>query len=120
MAYNPHEHAAKLGIDVVYRRIRTAHGLWIPDIRTIILQPRMRVLHERSVLAHELGHALLGHRYSSAKNELLADRWAAQRLINPDELLAAAASSPDPGIWCHELNVSADILERYLSDSKAA
>jgi Zn-dependent peptidase ImmA (M78 family) len=119
-SYDPFAHAEQLGVQVVYRRLRTANGLWVPDIRTIFLQTRMRALHERSVLSHELGHVCLGHRESNPRNELLADRWAARHLIDTDELHAAAQSTEDIGAWCHELNVSADILERYLTDIRRA
>jgi len=118
LGYDPYEHAQRLGIHVAYRPLRTGSGLWVPEIRTIFLQTRLRVIHERSVLAHELGHALMGHRDSSPRHEVQADRWAARQLIHPDELRAAAAASPDPGVWCHELNVSADILDRYLRDGR--
>ncbi|QPZ40221.1 ImmA/IrrE family metallo-endopeptidase [Paramicrobacterium chengjingii] len=109
-----------LGINIVYRKLRTANGLWVPDIRTIFLQRRMRAIHERSVLTHELGHVVLGHRESTPKSETQADRWAARRLIDPDEVIQAAQITQDIGAWCHELNVSADILERYLTDTRAA
>ncbi|MFF1875970.1 ImmA/IrrE family metallo-endopeptidase [Kitasatospora herbaricolor] len=118
--YDPWEHAGRLGLNVVYRSLRTGNGLWVPQIRTIFLQTRLRAIHERSVLAHEVGHACMGHVESSPRYELQADRWAARHLIDPHELRAAAAASPDPGVWCHELNVSADILERYLRDTRAA
>lgn len=118
--YDPHDHAAALGINVTYRRLMTGNGLWVPEIRTIFLQRRMRTIHERSVLAHELGHALLGHRESTPKHELQADRWAARRLVDADELRSVAATTQDIGAWCHELNVSADILERYLRDNRRA
>lgn len=117
-SYDPYEHAANLGLNVVYRKLRAGNGLWIPEIRTIFLQRRLRAIHERSVLAHELGHVLLGHRESTPKNEIQADRWAARRLVDPQELRAAAATTHDIGQWCHELNVSADILERYLRDNR--
>lgn len=115
-AYDPHAHAEQLGINVVYRKLRTANGLWIPEVRTVFLQTRMRALHERSVLTHELGHVCLGHRESTPRNELLADRWACRHLVDADELREAAKQTDDLGAWCHELNVSADILDRYLTD----
>jgi len=40
--YDPWEHAERLGIHVVYGRLRTANGLWLPEHRTIVLKPRMR------------------------------------------------------------------------------
>ncbi|WP_150460369.1 ImmA/IrrE family metallo-endopeptidase [Nesterenkonia ebinurensis] len=38
----------------------------------------------RSTLAHELGHAVYGHRRSTARTELEADAWAARYLIRPE------------------------------------
>jgi Zn-dependent peptidase ImmA (M78 family) len=120
LGYDPYVHADNLGVRVIYRNLRTGNGLWVPQIRTIFLQTRMRMIHERSVLSHELGHVCMGHSESTARNEVQADRWAARHLIHPDEIAAAATMSSDPGVWCHELNVSADILERYLRDHRAA
>lgn len=119
-AYDPYEHAHTLGVNVVYRKLRTANGLWIPDVHTIFLQTRMRAIHERSVLTHELAHVCLGHRDATPRQEMQADRWASRKLIRHDELQHAATASDDPGIWCHELNVSAKLLERYLKDHRAS
>ena len=119
-AYDPFAHAYALGIQVVQRNLTTANGLWVPDIRVIFLRKRMRAIHERSVLAHELGHAILGHRKSTPKNEVQADRWAARKLIDPDCVRQIAAATDDIGAWCLELNVSADILDRYLADTRCA
>lgn len=118
--YDPFAHAHALGIQVVHRNLNSANGLWVPDMRVIFLQSRMRAIHERSVLAHELGHAVLGHRRSTPKQEVQADRWAVAKLIDPEQVRAVAAQTDDIGAWCHELNVSADILERYLFDVREA
>jgi Zn-dependent peptidase ImmA (M78 family) len=118
--YDPYEHADRLNIEVVYGTLRTANGLWLPDRRTIILQPRMRRLLERSVLAHELGHVCLGHRESTPRNERQADRYAARHLIRPGDIARAAQQSPDPGAWCVELDVTPHILETYLRDNPPA
>lgn len=115
--YDPWDHAEQLGITVVHRTLRASNGLWVPDARTIILRPRMRRIVERSVLAHELGHAHHAHRDDRPKHELQADRFAARHLIHPSELQRAASASPDPGAWCHELAVNARILRRYLADA---
>jgi Zn-dependent peptidase ImmA (M78 family) len=72
------------------------------------------------VLTHELGHVCLGHRDTTPRNETLADRWAALHLIDPDALRRAAKATDDLGAWCHELNVSADILDRWLLDHRRA
>lgn len=119
-AYDPYEHARALGIKVVYRKLRTANGIWIPDLNTICLQTRMRSIHERSVLTHEIGHVWLGHTDATPRQEVQADRWASRKLIDFTELQLAAAVTDDPGLWCHELNVSAKLLRRYMCDSRAS
>jgi Zn-dependent peptidase ImmA (M78 family) len=118
--YDPFAHADALGIQVVHRTLTTANGMWLPDLRLIFLQKKMRSVNERSVLSHEIGHAVLGHRQSTRKHEVQADRWAVRKLINPEHVVGAAALTDDIGAWCHELNVSADILDRYLQDRREA
>ncbi|HEY8590682.1 MAG TPA: ImmA/IrrE family metallo-endopeptidase [Naasia sp.] len=118
--YDPHEHAERLGIDVVYGRLRTANGLWVPDRRTIILKPGMRALLERTVLAHEMGHVCLGHRDDRPKHERQADHFAARHLIDPVHLEEVALFSSDPGQWCVELDVTPHILDVYLREIRRA
>lgn len=118
-AYDPFEHADRLGVDVVFGRLRSTDGLWIPERRTIILKRGMRALHERSILAHELGHVCLGHTESNTRNEFLADRWAARKLIAADHLAEVAQIYTDPGQWCIELSVTPHMLETYLQHSTA-
>jgi Zn-dependent peptidase ImmA (M78 family) len=104
---------------VVFGRLRSAHGLWVPEHRTIILKRGMRVLQERSILAHELGHVCLGHEESTSRNEFLADRWAARKLIAADHLAEVARIHNDPAQWCIELDVTPHILETYLRHNTA-
>lgn len=118
-AYDPFEHAERLSIDVVFGRLRSSNGLWVPERRTIILKRGMRVMLERSVLAHELGHVCLGHLESTTRNEFLADRWAARKLISPDHLAAVARIHEDPAQWCIELDVTPHLLETYLQSNTA-
>ena len=120
LAYDPHEHATLLGVKVIYRDLQTANGLWIPHLNTICLDTRMSTIHERSVLTHEIGHVSLGHTMATPRQEIQADRWASRKLINLIELQVAATRSDDPGLWCHELNVSAKILTRYMKDHPAS
>lgn len=112
--YDPFEHAARLGIRVVYGRLRTRNAMWIPEQRAIIVKQGLRRMTERSALAHELGHVCHGHTEDHPLYERQADEWAARHLIDHDELLAAAAVSEDPGAWCVELDVTPQILEAYL------
>lgn len=112
--YDPFEHADRLGIQIVYRRLTTGNGLWVPDLHTIFLKPRMRAVHERSVLAHELGHACLGHRTSSPKFERQADQFAARHLIDPVKLDDVRRTSSDPNVWANEVGVTLDLLEIFI------
>lgn len=114
-AYDPFEHAERLGVDVVYGRIRTANALWVPERRTIIMKRGLRRLVERTVLTHELGHVCLGHVDDRPRHERLADRWAARHLITPARLADVMRASDDPGQWCLELDVTPHMLETYLS-----
>lgn len=118
--YDPWAHAARLGVNIHYQRLHTANGLWLPDYRAIILKPRMRRMIERSVLTHELGHVCLGHVEDNERNEVRADRWAVRKLIAPGSLELVAKLTDDRGAWCHELEVSADLLTRALADYRTA
>jgi Zn-dependent peptidase ImmA (M78 family) len=118
--YDPHQHAEEMGIRVAYRQLRTGNGLWIPDHRLILLQPKMRVIHERSVLAHEVAHATLGHRDDRPKHEVLADRLAAENLIDHGELVDLLAWTEDTAKVCLELGVSTKLLRVYLNVHRLA
>jgi Zn-dependent peptidase ImmA (M78 family) len=118
--YDPYEHAERLGIAVLNHPLRSANGIWIPDERVILIRPRMRALLERSVLAHEVAHATLGHRDDSPRSERQADTLAARRLIDPDRLIEVARGSADHGEWCVELDVTPHVLETYMKTHRVA
>ena len=113
--YDPFEHAERLGIQIVYRRLTSGNGLWVPDLHAIFLQPRMRAVHERSTLTHELGHACLGHRHSTPKHERQADIFAARHLIDPTKLDQVRHHSSDPNVWANEVGVTLPLLETFLT-----
>lgn len=113
--YDPFEHAESLGIQVVYGRLRASNALWVPDFSTIILQPKMRVIQERSLLAHEIAHADLGHRSGSPKHEVLADRYAAEHMIDADRLTELLAWAPDTAKLSLELGVTTKLMQVYLN-----
>ncbi|WIE54199.1 ImmA/IrrE family metallo-endopeptidase [Curtobacterium sp. MCBD17_003] len=108
--YDPYDHADALGLRVVHRRLTTGTGLWVPDWKVIFIQERLRRVHDRSALAHELGHACLGHRDDRPKHEVMADRFAAENMINRDELVDLMKWSPDPSRWSLELGVSTRLI----------
>jgi hypothetical protein len=111
--YDPYEHAASLGIRVVHRRLTTGTGLWVPDLRVIFIQDRLRTVHDRSTLAHEIGHADLGHRDDRPKHEVMADRYAADHMIDADELVDLMKWTPDPSRWALEMGVSTKLIRVF-------
>lgn len=75
------------GLRLVERQGRTPGG-YDHVRRSIRLDPGMSVRTARSVLAHELAHAVLGHTVTSdptarRRQEQQADEWAAMLLITP-------------------------------------
>lgn len=112
-AYDPWEHAAALGIDVIERPLTDVNELWIPDLRLIVLKSSMRPAHLRNALAHGVAHAALGHRDDRPKHEWQADRYAASRLIDPAELRRVTAWAHDPGQIATELGVTRRLLLAY-------
>jgi hypothetical protein len=118
--YDPYRHADRLGIRVVHGSIRSANGLWIAEDRLIILKRGLRTWHERQVLTHELAHCCLGHGLArvTARDEFLADRWAARKLITPGSLADIAQTTPDPGVWAIELGVTDHLLHLHLTGSR--
>jgi Zn-dependent peptidase ImmA (M78 family) len=113
--YDPFNDAEGRGIQIHYRTLRASNGMWVPDLNVIFLQPRMRRIQERSVLAHEVAHAALGHRDDRPKHEVLADRLAADNLIDRDELLDLMAWTGDTARICLELGVSTKLLRVYAN-----
>jgi hypothetical protein len=115
--YDPFEHAAALGLQVIERPIRTAHELWLPDLRTIVIRSGLRAVHKRNAAAHGVAHAALGHEDDRPKHELQADRLASVYLIDPAEFAAITKWTDDSAKIAGELGVTMRLLEAYLSRS---
>lgn len=116
--YDPYQHAAELGIDVAY----SIEGLRDQDDAAyslrrsaIHLRPGMSVVRERCILTHEVGHALNGHGDSRPKHEVIADRYAAEVLVDRPTLLELMSSFGDQARWAHELGITTKILQVYLN-----
>lgn len=118
-AYDPWVHADNLGIEVVVRRLRTAHGRWFPEYNQILISDRLRAGEQRLVLAHELGHGALLHVDDRPKFEQQADRFAARHLIDPDELAALYEWCPDEQRIVAELGVTTRIFRAFVLDQAA-
>lgn len=113
--YDPFAHAERLGITVKFSRLRTANGLWLPDHNLILLKEGMRAIHNRVALAHEIGHADLGHEDDRPKHEHQADLYAARHLIDPARLRELTAWTNDSFRIAHELGVTQRILRAYTA-----
>ncbi|WP_074783827.1 ImmA/IrrE family metallo-endopeptidase [Arthrobacter woluwensis] len=102
-------------------RVRTAPvpprwwGAYDHARRLITLRPGLSPIQKTCTLMHELGHAHYGHQGITPKQELLANRWAAYRLIQYDDLRALAGSGmPLPEVAAH-LGVMPEVLRVYLT-----
>lgn len=96
-----------------------SRGGYDPERRTIRLSPGMSRRTTRSVLAHELGHAELGHAPTahptlSRRQERQADAWAARLLITPqDYALAESARGAHVPSLAFDLDVTVEIVTAY-------
>lgn len=88
-------------------------GAYDHACRRIVLAPWLTPVEQRSVLAHELGHALRMHVGSSAADERAAERFAARLLIDPAALRAACAWARDDAELADELGVTVDVVRAY-------
>lgn len=112
--YDPYEHADALGIEVIHRPLVSAHGLWLPDYNCIVLRTGMKRSQERSALAHEIGHAALGHHDDRPLHERRADVFAAEHLVTEPEARRAVAYCSDIHGLAFELCVSVRILAAWF------
>ncbi|KAA0961203.1 ImmA/IrrE family metallo-endopeptidase [Microbacterium sp. ANT_H45B] len=82
--------ADAIDVHIEYRSLPADRdGQYVHARRVIYLRPGIHSRHHRSVLAHELAHALWGDvpskfRPVNAKQERRAEEWAALRLIDLD------------------------------------
>jgi len=113
--FDPWDAARQVGIHVETSAIPEA-GRWYADRQLIVLRSGLGPVAERCTLAHELGHAALGHHTSTPRHEHAADQWAALRLIDHDHLARLAAVYPaQPTRWAYELDVTKKLMLAYLS-----
>lgn len=122
LAYCPWEHADRLGLTVIERRLPPQRrGEYWHDERLIVLQAGMSHRAARSTLAHEVAHAIAGDRPTPfgpmhAKAEALASRRAALALVDAREYAIAEQLRGHhlPAI-AHELNVTDKVLRDWIA-----
>jgi Zn-dependent peptidase ImmA (M78 family) len=114
---DPDALAHRLGIRVINGA--PPHGWWgayLHAYRAIILRHDLGPHQRRSTLAHELGHAHYGHTGHHPSQERLADRYAANLLINADELLDAILTHQTIPALSAELGVMPSLVTTYLEE----
>lgn len=89
-------------------------GIYDKRYRLITIKPGLGRAQYRSTLAHELGHAYYGHTGHHPKTERLADKWAAGKLLNFDDVLHHAKGTIDTGELAAQLEVMPWVLETYV------
>ena len=83
---DPYQLVEALGVPVLYTR-RLTGSLGVTDGKRIWLRRGMTSAVERSTLAHELAHILLGHTScQDGRGEAKADRLAARLLVSLGEV----------------------------------
>lgn len=112
--YDPWDHAADMGLEVVLAPLRTAHELWLPERKLLVVHSRLRSTHQRNALAHGVAHAALGHEDDRPKHENQADKFAALNLIDPDELADLYKWCPDEQRIISELGVTKRLFRAYV------
>lgn len=112
------ELAADLGLDVIEYRGTHKSG-YLPGDRTIRLRPGMTSRVTRSVLAHEIGHHILGHTPTQlgpirARQERSANEWAALRLITADDYAEVEElHAGNTVLMSSDLHVADELLAAY-------
>ncbi|WP_413316879.1 ImmA/IrrE family metallo-endopeptidase [Agrococcus sp. 1P02AA] len=81
--------------------------------RRILLTVGLTPVEERSVLAHELGHAVFMHAGASDAAERAAERFAARLLIDPLQLASVCAWARDDQEIAEALDVTPDVVRAY-------
>jgi Zn-dependent peptidase ImmA (M78 family) len=114
------EMVTALGLRIEYAALPPDRdGEYRPKHRVIRLRRGMPSRLHRSVLAHELAHAVFGDEPTHfgprhAKQERRADEWAALRLIaHEDYRHAEAVRDGHPGAIAVDLGVVRSIVEAY-------
>lgn len=106
------------GLTVVERPGRSWGG-YEPTTATIRVAPGLSRRATSSILAHELAHAILGHRPAAdpalrARQERRADEWAARLLITPKAYAEAeAVRGAHPASLAFDLDVTVEIVTAY-------
>jgi len=108
--FDVEDFACSLGIKVV-ESSKARFGYFCRDTGTIVVPTGVPARLRRSMIAHELVHAVYGHTVSDAKSERQADEYAARLLITEKEHRRAETMfGQDVDMLAYELNVAPSLI----------
>lgn len=108
--FDVEDFACSLGIKVV-ESDKARFGYFCRDTGTIVMPTGVPARLRRSMIAHELGHAVYGHTVSDAKSERQADEYATRLLITEKEYRRAETMfGQDVDTLAYELNVTPSLI----------
>jgi hypothetical protein len=116
--------AAQMGVEVLWEQFMPAGWMgaycWMTHSVTMLLG--LGEIEQRSVLAHELGHATYRHRTDpqvARSNEWHADKWAAHQLIDKRDFFLASKDKPPLELLADRLDVTPHLASVYIRSFRA-
>lgn len=117
MTYNPWDDLAKRypGIHVEWTPLAPSRAAWVPQERMILIDASLSKAERRCALAHELAHidakdSATGLCWFAGRQETFADKLAARRLIDIDDLAQVARWTSVTSEAAEALDVTLDVL----------
>lgn len=115
--YDPWEHAAALGIPIVFRDDLPDPAMvacYSHEHRAVFVRTGLLGTVERCAVAHEIVHFEHGDVGADAAQEERADRISARRLIRPRRIRELSRLTEDPAAMALELRVTEKVMRTHL------
>lgn len=93
----------------------TLNACFHPSSQTIFIKMGLDPVTRRCAIAHELGHVHYGHECSTPGAERQADEWAAQQLLNLNDVETVGWDCDgSPSAMAAELGVTPHLLKVWM------
>jgi hypothetical protein len=115
--YDPWEHAALLGIPIVFRDDLPDPAMvacYAHEHRAVFVRTGLLGTVERCAVAHEIVHFEHGDVGADLAQEERADRISARRLIRPRRIRELSRLTEDPAVMALELGVTERVMRTHL------
>lgn len=114
--YDPWEHAALLGIPIIFRDLPDPAmvACYSHEHRAVFVRTGLLGAVERCAVAHEIVHFEHGDVGEDAAQEERADRISARRLIRPRRIRELSRLTEDPAAMALELRVTERVMRTHL------